>query len=249
VSEVATLVADLAAEQAALRDLVGDIDDDHWLAPTPAWGWDVRDTISHLAHIDEMAVSTVRGDDGAINTVAERSASGEDLTYRGVLRGRNMGGPEVLAWWDASSAVERDVLLALDPSLRVPWGIGMRAPSLITARLMETWAHGLDVFTALSREPVDTDRLAHVAWLATRALPYAYSVAGEEPPAAPLFVELTLPSGARWTFGPEDASDRIRGTASDYCRVFVQRRRVADTSLDAEGDAAARALAVARAYL
>ena len=68
---------------------------------------------------------------------------------------------------------------------------------------METWAHGLDVHAALGAEPVDTDRLAHVAWLATRALPYAYSVAGREPPPAPLRVELTLPSGAPWTFGPD----------------------------------------------
>ena len=92
---------------------------------------------------------------------------------------------------------------ALDPNVRVPWGIGMRAPSLITARLMETWAHGLDVFAALGTEPHDTDRLAHVAWLATRALPYAYTFAGREPPAEPLRVELTLPSGAPWNTGPD----------------------------------------------
>ena len=94
---------------------------------------------------------------------------------------------------------------ALDPNLRVPWGIGMRTPSLVTARLMETWAHGLDVCAALGEAANDTDRLAHVAWLATRALPYAYSLAGANPPADPLRVELTLPSGAQWSTGPVDA--------------------------------------------
>jgi uncharacterized protein (TIGR03084 family) len=126
----------------------------------------------------------------------------------------------------------------------------MRAPSFITARLMETWAHGLDVYRAIGVEPVDTDRLAHVAWIATRALPYAYTVAGLEPPADPVRVELTLPSGAEWTSGPVDATNRITGPASEYCRLFVHRLKPADArELRAEGPAAASALSVARAFL
>ena len=67
--------------------------------------------------------------------------------------------------------------------------------------------------------------------------------------AAPLRVELTLQSGAQWTYGPDDAADTVRGDAGEYCRVFVQRVAVADTNLRIEGDAAHRAMAVARAYL
>jgi N-acetylated-alpha-linked acidic dipeptidase len=95
----------------------------------------------------------------------------------------------------------------------------------------------------------DSDRLAHVAWLATRALPYAFSVAGRDMPAAALRVELVLPSGAMWTYGPEGAADCVAGPAGDYCRVFVQRRSRADTSLEIQGDAAEAAMSVARAYL
>ena len=141
------------------------------------------------------------------------------------------------------------MLSALPPDARVPWGLGMRTPSFVTARLMETWAHGLDVRAALGVAAVDADRLAHIAWLATRALPYAYSVAGREPPAEPVRVELVLPSGAHWASGPEDAPDRISGPAGDYCRVFVHRRSPADTNLVIEGDAARSAIAVARAFL
>jgi uncharacterized protein (TIGR03084 family) len=125
----------------------------------------------------------------------------------------------------------------------------MRPRSFATARLMETWAHGLDVHDALGTEPADTDRLAHVAWIAVNAIPYACSVAGVEPPTAPIRVELTLPSGATWTSGPEDATDRITGTASEFCRVFVQRRPASGTSLVAEGDGATLAVRVARSYL
>jgi uncharacterized protein (TIGR03084 family) len=243
VTDVASLVGDLEAEQHALLGVVAHLDAAAWFTPTPSWGWDVRDTIAHLADTDEMAIDTALGGPYAINDVAQRCASTADVTYLGVLKGRSRAGVDVAAWWSATAPAERDVLA------RVPWGLGMRTPSFVTARLMETWAHGLDVRAALGVVAVDTDRLAHVAWLATRALPYAYTVAGREPPTAPLRVELTLPSGATWTSGPDGATDLISGTAGDYCRVFVQRRRLADTNLVIEGPTALSAISVARAFL
>jgi len=249
VTDLADLIGDLEAEQLELQSVVETIDRDAWLTPTPAWGWDVRDTIAHLADTDEMAIDTATGGPYAINDLAGRAASGADVTYHGVLRGRRHTGRETAAWWVRTSEAERSMLRDLPADARVPWGIGMRAPSFVTARLMETWAHGLDVRSALGVPAVDTDRLAHVAWLATRALPYAYTVAGRDPPSAPVRVELTLPTGAPWTSGPEGVPDRITGTAGDYCRVFVHRRPAADTNLVIEGDAARAAIAVARAFL
>jgi uncharacterized protein (TIGR03084 family) len=177
-------------------------------------------------------------------------ASSEDLTLLGVRHGRAHSGVEVLAWWKRAQLAEREVLLEIDPGMRVPWGLGMRPPSFVTARLMETWAHSLDVHQALGTEPVDTDRLRHVAWIGLKALPYAASVAGVDLPAGPLRVDLDLPSGATWSSGPDDAASRIRGPASEFCRVFVQRIGVADApGLVAEGDDAVLALRVARSYL
>jgi uncharacterized protein (TIGR03084 family) len=249
-SGVGDLLDDLTAEQRAVQDRLRAIDNELWLQPTPARGWDVRDTVAHLADTDEMAIATATGTPGSINHRAAAAASGEDLTYRGVLAGRRRTGPEVLAWWESTAAAEREMFEALDPTKRVPWGIGMRAPSFVTARLMETWAHGLDVCSAIGSEPVDTDRLAHVAWLATRALPYAYTVAGREPPAEPLRVELALPSGAEWSYGPADAANRITGPVGEYCRVFVHRMKPSDArNVHAVGPAATSALTVARAFL
>jgi uncharacterized protein (TIGR03084 family) len=246
----AASVADLAAEQTQLQERCRALTPADWLRPTPSRLWDVRDTIAHLADTDEMAIDAMCGGPHAIAAVAARSMSTDDVTYQGVLHGRRHAGADVLAWWEATSARERDTFDAIEPRARVPWGLGMSATTLVSARLMETWAHSLDVYAALDETPADTDRLAHVAWLATRALPYAYSVAGREPPADPLRVELTLPSGAPWCSGPADAPARIRGSASEYCRVFVQRLRPQDTrDLHAEGDAAIAALEVARAYL
>jgi uncharacterized protein (TIGR03084 family) len=244
------LLDDLTAEQQSLLDLLHGLDDDDWLRPTPARGWDVRDSVSHLADTDEMAIATATGGPGGINERAGASASGEDVTFRGVLRGRRGTGREVCAWFESSTAALHEMFLTIDPNERVAWGIGMRPPSLVSARLMETWAHGLDVHTAVGAQPHDTDRLAHVAWLATRALPYAYTVAGREQPPDPIRVELALPSGASWSTGPADATNHITGSAGEYCRVFVHRLSVSDAAtLRADGDAAADALRVARAYL
>jgi uncharacterized protein (TIGR03084 family) len=244
------LVADLAAEQAALVAVLEPIGHDDWFRPTPAWSWDVRDTVAHLADTDELAIDTCLDGPRALAKFSERCASSEDLTLHGVLKGRKLSGAHVLAWWKDTQARECEVLRSIPADMRVPWGLGMRTPSFVTARLMEAWAHSLDVHAALGTEPEDTDRLAHVAWIGIRALPYACSVAGVQPPEGPIRVELTLPSGAEWAFGPEDAADRITGPASEFCRVCVQRIPASRApNLVAEGDGAVLALRVARSFL
>jgi uncharacterized protein (TIGR03084 family) len=246
-----SLLGALEREQAGLQADLRDLAADDWFRPTPARRWDVRDTVAHLADIDEVAMDTCLGGPRPLNDFAARFASPEDTTLWGVLRGRRLPGREVLAWWEDTSARERDVLAALDPAVRVPWGIGMRSQSLVTARLMETWAHGLDVRTALGLPVVDGDTLQHVAWLSYRALPYAFSFAGREAPAGELRVELSSPSGNEtWEYGPTGAPNRITGPAGEFCRLFVKRiTRDEAKGLVAEGDGAVAALDVARAFL
>lgn len=247
---VAALLGDLAEEQLTMQRELAGLRADEWFRPTPAKGWDVRDTVAHLADTDEIAIDTCLGGPRPLNDFAARFASAEDVTLYGVLRGRRLSGPEVLGWWIDVSARERDVLAHLEPSTRVPWGLGMRVPSFVTARLMETWAHSLDARAALGLPIRDSDRLRHVAWLAYRALPYAFTFAGREPPRSPLRVELTAPDGTTWELGPPDAPDRITGPAGEFCRVFVQRLpRHEARGLVAHGDGAHAALEVARAFL
>jgi uncharacterized protein (TIGR03084 family) len=250
-ADLSSLLDALEAEQTSLQAELHDLSADDWFRPTPAKGWDVRDTVAHLADIDEIAIDTCVGGPRPLNDFAESLASPEDTTLWGVLRGRRRAGRDVLAWWEDTSARERDVLGRLEPTERVPWGIGMRTPSLVTARLMETWAHGLDVRTALGLPIVDSDALRHVAWLSYRALPYAFSLAGRDQPPGDLRVELTSPSGDEtWTYGPAGAPNRITGPAGEFCRLFVQRMARHDArNLVAEGDGAVAALEVARAFL
>ena len=248
--DYADLLADLEAEQLGTQSVLREIGVDDWFRATPAKGWDVRDTVAHLADTDELAMDTCTGGPRPLNDFAATLASPEDVTLWGVLRGRKRTGAEVLAWWEDTSAVERETLAGLDPGFRVPWGLGMRPNSFVTARMMETWAHSLDVHIALGIDKPDTDRLRHIAWLGYRALPYAFSFAGRERPAGELQVALTLPSGASCVLGPADAPNRITGPAGEFCRLFVHRLDLAEaTGLHADGEGAVAALEVARAFL
>lgn len=248
--DVPALLEDLEAEQRELVEVVSEVRGDGWFAMTPARGWDVRDTIAHLADTDELASDTCTDGPRTLNVFGMAMASAEDLALWGVLEGRRRSGAEVLAWWEDAQARTRSVLAALDPAVRVPWGLGMRVPSFLCARLMETWAHGVDVRRALGVSSPATARLRHVAWLAIRALPYAYQVAGRPPPAGRLRVELSAPDGATWVYGPADAAARITGDADEFCQLFVRRlTRAGARTLRAEGVDADTALYVARAYL
>lgn len=57
-----SIVDDLAAEQAALDDLVRNLDEEQWAIPSPAAGWNVRDEIAHLAFFDDVAVKSISGE-------------------------------------------------------------------------------------------------------------------------------------------------------------------------------------------
>ena len=61
-------------------------------------------------------------------------------------------------------------------------------------------------------------------------------------------LELTAPDGTLWTFGPEDAADRVTGPAVDFCLLVTQRRNRADLDLMALGAIADECLDVAQAF-
>src|SRR5262249_57961409 len=70
-------------------------------------------------------------------------------------------------------------LRAADPGQPMSWvEAPLKPATMATTRLAEHWAHGLDITGPLGIPFPDTDRLRHVAWLAHRSLPYAFSLAG-----------------------------------------------------------------------
>lgn len=243
------LLGDLEDEHAALDAIVATLPDERWDEPTPSPGWSIRDHVAHLAFFDEEARLAVV-DAGQFAEEVRRAFADLAAFEKGYIdRGRALAPAAVLTWWREARRGLVEALRAVDERARLGWyGVPMNARSFATARLMETWSHGQDVADALGIERAHTDRLRHIAFLGVRTRVHSYVLRGKEAPTAPVRVELTLPSGARWTDGDPSARESIRGTATDFCLVVTHKRHVLDTDLVVDGDAAAEWMSIAQAF-
>jgi uncharacterized protein (TIGR03084 family) len=266
------LLEDLDAEFEALWEVVADFADDdrRWDLPTPAEGWAVRDQIGHLAFFDDAGRLAMVDPDAFMRSVDQLLSLPDPMDVH-LVPGRAMGGDELLTWWHGAHRAMIDVFSTADPSTRVPWyGPPMGMLSFVSARLMETWAHGQDVCDALGATRVPTARLRHVAHLGVRARPFSYLVRGREVPEGRIEVVLVGPDGDhwRWEIGSEAGSNAsnasnasagsagsvdgapasVAGSALDFCLVVTQRRNVADTDLVVTGALAEDWIAIAQAF-
>lgn len=243
------LLADLRAETDELDTMIQGLDPAAWELPTPAEGWAVRDQISHLAYFDDAAVTAATDPEGFRVTLPAFLARGDSAADEIAVSTRDLGPARLHDWFREARARCLEVFARLDPGTRLPWyGPDMSAASFVTARLMETWAHGQDVADALGVVRIPTARLRHVVTIGVLAIPYGFAVRGLPPPPCPLRVELTMPDGSWWTAGPVGAPDLIRGTALDFCLLVVQRRHLDDTFLEVRGETARTWAGIAQAF-
>ncbi|WP_309053077.1 TIGR03084 family metal-binding protein [Streptomyces sp.] len=248
-SDPAVVLADLREESEELDALVGELSAEEWSAPTPAPGWTIAHQIAHLAWTDRAALLAAT-DAEAFATEAEKALAAPDrFVDEGAEEGARLPPADLLARWRTGRERLQDALRSVPPGARFPWyGPPMSAPAMATARLMETWAHGQDVADALGVVRTPTARLRHVAWIGHRARDHAYLVRGEQAPAEPFRLELTAPDGTLWTYGPEDAAQRVTGPALDFCLLVTQRVHRTDTALTAHGPDAEHWLGIAQAF-
>jgi uncharacterized protein (TIGR03084 family) len=243
------LVDDLVAEGTDLDERVAPLDEDGWATPTPAAGWDIRDTINHLRFFDRDALLAVTDADAFGALLAELGAAAGDYVEKLTAEGRADRPAEVLGAWRAGRVSLAGALRRLDAGVRVPWfGPPMSPASFISARLMETWAHGQDVVDALGQVRPPTPRLRSVAEIGVRARAFSYAVRGLQLPDRPVRVVLAAPGGGEWSWGPEDAADVIEGPALDFCLLVTQRRHRDDLALSVTGAAAEEWMGIAQAF-
>ena len=217
------LLADLAAEGAALDAVLADLEDTAWLGPTPAEGWTVAHQIAHLAWTDEQALLAATDPEAFTAAAAEAAARVATLVDDAAATGAAQDPERLLARWRAGRTQLAERLAALPDGAKLPWfGPPMSAASMATARLMETWAHGQDVTDALGLRRGFTPRLRHVAFLGHRTLGHAFAMHGLPVPERPVRVELATPDGDLWTWGPEGAENLVRGPALDFCLLATR---------------------------
>ena len=255
------ILSDLVAEEQQLDQFLQSLSTREWKWKTPGVGWTIQDQVSYLAYVENFAAEVIA--EGESRIKAEKIKDIDEWFSRGPAEGLGQRHQEVIEWWRHGRADVVDALSRMLATDRIPWIYGdMSAKSFATMRLMETWAHGLDVKVAIleritplpedeleedEEDPLaDTVRLRHIAWLGHKSLPFAFGEAGETFPEQGIRVELMGPKYAAWRFGPEDTDQVIRGMAGDWCRIVVQRQDASQTGLKAVGESAERALEIVR---
>ncbi|MEV6430789.1 TIGR03084 family metal-binding protein [Nocardia sp. NPDC051463] len=243
------LLGDFAAECADLELLVAPLAPTDWSTPTPAAGWDISHQIGHLAWTDEVAILAATDGSGFAQMLAEAAPKALTFVDEAAEAAAATPPPELLERWRQGRTDLAAALRAVPAGTKLAWfGPPMSAASMISARIMETWAHGQDVADALGVTRTPTARLRTVAHLGVRTRNFAYSVHGKAAPAEEFRVELTAPDGALWTWGPDDAAQRVSGPAVDFCLLATQRRHRDDLALETIGPDAADWLMIAQAF-
>jgi uncharacterized protein (TIGR03084 family) len=246
------ILSDLAWEQDTLDALVSGLDDAGWNQATYCLDWTIKDEICHLAFFDYTARLSATDPEAFNNHLMEdfgQIKSEEDVLVISLAKGQAMTVPELLDWWRSERKNMIDTMAPLDPKDRLPWyGPPMSARSFATARIMETWAHGQDVYDALRTKRPPSPGLKHIAHLGVTTFGWSFSNRRMDVPQTPVRVELTAPSGDVWTWGEASAEEKVQGPAEDFCLVVTRRRHVDDTALVTEGDAARQWMRLAQCF-
>jgi uncharacterized protein (TIGR03084 family) len=243
------IVTDLIAEQASFDTFLATLPPATWEEPAANTEWTIKEEVLHIAAFDAAARAMLGGGWEKVNDFADKYFGHDDI-YR-VTAYSHLSGPEVLDGWRVLRTQMDATFLAKDPKDRVPWapGLPMSARSLASARLMELWAHSVDVYDAFGLDTPVADRIQATLFLSWQARPNAYRINGLELPDTPLYLEVTLPSGALWAKGDPAADNWIKGPARDWALVAVRRRRWQDMpALEVHGGEAERYATVVQTF-
>jgi len=244
--------ADFLEECDTLRAVLEDLPDADWERPTQFKRWTFNDVIGHLHMFDHAARLTLEGP-GVLKAffaeIESGRAAGASLVShtRRWLDGAH--GASLLMRWQRLYREVARVYADLDPSRRVAWGgPDMSVRSCISARQMETWAHGQAIFDALGVSRPETDRIKNIAVMGVNTFGWTFANRKLDVPAGKPYVRLASPTGDIWEWNTPSTVECIEGSAVDFCAVVTQTRNIADTPLRARGQSARQWMAIAQCF-
>lgn len=244
--------ADLRAEYLELIALCRTLTPAQWRLQSLFYGWTPWDEVAHLCFFDETATLSVRNAAAFVDDTAALTkvlASGREISAIAREKYGHLDGAGLLAHWEPIAMRLVDALAALDPKSRLPWyGPTMSARSFASARLMETWAHGQDVWDVVGRERAGTARLRHIAHIGVTTFGWSFVNRRLPVPSAMPSVSLDSPDGEPWQWGDPASPEFVRGSALDFCLLVTQRRNLADTGLHCSDGTARAWLGIAQCF-
>ncbi len=235
---------DFLDESMALLGLVGPLDADGLAQVTGFKNWTIEHVIGHLHLWNHAADLSLRDEAGFFEffgPVAKHLQKGGTMReFEAVWYAeKGLSGDDLIAAWEVLFHELAARFAASDPSARVKWaGPDMSVRSSATARLMETWAHGQEVYDVLGVRRENTDGIGNIVMLGVNTFGWSFKVHGQPVPETMPHLNLTAPSGAVWTYGEPNEADWIKGSAEEFCQVVTQTRSIGDTALVVHGPTA-----------
>lgn len=243
---------DLLDEYRELAALCATLTPAQWREPSAFYDWSAWDEIAHLCYFDQTALQAATDpqaflrDAQALNALM---AGGGHISAVARDTYGHLDGPALLAYWQPLYEQLVRTLAALDPKARLPWyGPPMSARSFATARLMETWAHGQDIWDTAGQARAPTARLKHIAHIGATTYGWTFVNRGEPVPGPAPYIALSAPDGSVWTWNEPQQDNYVRGSAEDFCLLVTQRRHLDDTRLQYSAGPARQWLAQAQCF-
>lgn len=230
---------DLREECDELHDFLSTLSEDDWNRPTPFKAWTVNDVVQHLHSADKAAMMSLNEPERFAAVYLEGERPEQTLPK----------GPELLRAWRDAYIEMCEAMGAADPRHRVRWfGPDMSVRSSATARQMETWAHGQDIYDLKQVARTPRERLKNIAHIGVATYGWTFVNRGLALPDPVPYVRLTAPDGSSWEWNEPSPTDYVEGSALEFCHVVTQGRNIEDTSLAVSGDSARRWMAIAQCF-
>jgi uncharacterized protein (TIGR03084 family) len=243
---------DFYEESDALYALLDGLNENEWKWKTQFKEWTINDVIAHLHFGNYAADLSLKGADAFTQFTRQLSAAGargikhKEFTHAWL---EGISGLALANRWRPFYGELAQRFGVADPKRRVQWfGPSMSVRTSVTARLMETWAHGQAIYDLLGRERVNADRVKNIAVIGINTFGWTFANRGLQVPESRPYVRLTAPSGAVWEWGEADRDNAIEGGAVEFCQVVTQVRHVADTQLRVVGNIASAWMSIAQCF-
>ena len=215
-------------------------------------GWTVNDVIGHLYLFDKAAIKALRDDhlfhDFLSPVILGLNEGKSLLEIQGSVLGK-LNGQALFKMWRKNAKALGQAYARADPKQRIKWvGPEMSALSCITARQMETWAHGQEIFDVLGQTRQEGDRIKNICHLGVMTYQWTFINRQLSVPAPVPFVQLIAPSGQIWEWNNPEADTSVKGSAVEFSQVVTQVRNVHDTKLETIGEPAALWMSLAQCF-
>ena len=251
-TEILTPQAEDFREQSeALFDLLQPLPEEDFERSTAFKDWTLNTILRHLHVWNYAAELSLRDGDAFAQWIREPAKYIEKnelpVFEEKFLNG--LKGHSLLQEWRRVVHEIADRFSQTPPKQRVAWaGPDMSVRSSITARLMETWAHGQAVYDLLGVVRQNTDSIRNIVILGVNTYGWAFKNRGLDVPDLMPFLCLRAPSGEMWCFGEETNHERIDGSAEAFCQVVTQTRNIADVDLTVVGSNAKLWMEIAQCF-